>query len=67
MRIFFEQIPEGAEPGDYPPDTIFVLDDTRPKRDPVTFKIIIPEPRPKVSPKQAWEVYRQTHPEKIKD
>lgn len=50
MEIYFDQIPEGYSPQDYPAGTIFVLDDTRPKRDPVTFKVIRPEKRPLVYP-----------------
>lgn len=40
MKLYFDQIPEGVDTSDYPEGTLFVLDDTRPKRDPVTFKLI---------------------------
>ena len=40
LRIYFDQIPDGTKFYDYPEDTVFVLDDTRPMRDPVTFQLI---------------------------
>ena len=40
MKLYFDQIPNGSSTEDYPPNTRFILDDTRPKRDPVTFKLI---------------------------
>ena len=50
MRIYFEQIPAGAVVSDYPPDTIFILDDSRPKRNPVTFQLIRPPKRELIYP-----------------
>lgn len=52
IRIFFEQIPEeeGIDTGDYPEYTSFTLDDSRPKRDPVTFQVIRPKRRAKIYP-----------------
>lgn len=50
MKIFFDQIPEGVDMSEYPEGTIFVLDDSRPKRDPVTFEVIRPEKRPLIYP-----------------
>ena len=40
LRIYFDQIPDGTKFYDYPEDTVFVLDDTRPMRDSVTFQLI---------------------------
>ena len=40
MRIYLDQIPEGLSTQDYPEETEFILDDTRPERDPVTLKLI---------------------------
>lgn len=51
MKLYFEQIPAGAVVSDYPPDTIFILDDSRPKRDPVTFQLICPPKRELIYPK----------------
>jgi hypothetical protein len=53
LTLYFDQIPKGYTIDDYPSGTIFILDDTPPKRDPVTFKLIRPEPRPKVYPPKA--------------
>ena len=50
MKLYFGQIPAGADVSDYPPDTIFVLDDSRPKRDPVTFQLIRPPKRELIYP-----------------
>lgn len=50
MRIYFDQIPEGYSTQDYPENVRFVLDDTRPERDPVTFEIIRPPKRPLIYP-----------------
>lgn len=50
MKLYFEQIPAGADVGDYPPDTLFVLDDVRPKRDPVTFQLLRPPKRELIYP-----------------
>lgn len=50
MKLYFEQIPAGAVISDYPPDTIFILDDSRPKRDPVTFQLICPPKRELIYP-----------------
>ena len=61
MELYFEQIPENVDFSEYPPDTLFVLDDSRPPRDPITFKRILPPPKPIVTPEQAWEEYNQTH------
>ena len=59
MDIYFEQIPEGASYEDYPPDTLFVLDDTRPKRDPQTWRLLPKEQRRIITPEEAWSVYNQ--------
>ena len=50
MKLYFEQIPAGAVVSDYPPDTIFILDDSRPKRDPVTFQLIRPPKKKLIYP-----------------
>lgn len=50
MEIFFDQIPEGYTWKDYPEGTVFVLDDTKPKRDPETFRLIWPPKRPLIYP-----------------
>ena len=50
MKLYFGQIPAGADVSDYPPDTIFILDDIRPKRDPVTFQLIRPPKRELIYP-----------------
>ena len=50
MRVYFDQIPEGYSVQDYPENTTFVLDDTRPKMDPVTLELILPEKRPLIYP-----------------
>jgi len=50
MRVYFDQIPKGYSIQDYPKDTKFVLDDSKPKRDPVTFKLIPPKKRPLIYP-----------------
>lgn len=50
MKIYFDQIPEGVLPGDYPEGTEFVLDDAPMKRDPETFRLSRREKRPLVFP-----------------
>ena len=50
MELYFGQIPAGADVSDYPPDTIFILDDSRPKRDPVTLQLIRPPKRELIYP-----------------
>ena len=50
MELYFGQIPAGADVSDYPPDTIFILDDSRPKRDPVTFQLICAPKRELIYP-----------------
>ena len=50
MELYFGQIPAGADVSDYPPDTIFILDDSCPKRDPVTFRLIRPPKRELIYP-----------------
>ena len=50
MKLYLDQIPKGYSMLDYPDDTIFVMDDTRLKRDPVTFQLIPPEKRPLIYP-----------------
>lgn len=50
MKLYFEQIPAGAVVSDYPPDTIFILDDIRPRRDPATFQLIRPPKRELICP-----------------
>lgn len=57
MTLFMDQIPDGAEWDDYPPDTKFILDDSYPKRDEKTLELIFPN-RPKITPEEAWESYR---------
>ena len=52
IKIYFDQIPEDEEidTQDYPEYTSFILDDSRPKRDPVTFQLIRPPKRTKIYP-----------------
>lgn len=50
MKIYFDQIPEGVDIRDYPSDTVFVLDDSKPKRDPVTYRLIRGPERPMLYP-----------------
>ena len=50
VEVYLEQIPEGVEPEEYPENTIWVWRDDRPKRDPVTFELIRPEPMKKLWP-----------------
>jgi hypothetical protein len=50
MRIYFEQIPAGADAGDYPPDTIFIFYEHPRKRDPVTFQLIRPPKKKLIYP-----------------
>ena len=52
MKVYFEQIPEGVSASDYPDGTVFVFDDSRPKRDPVTLELIPPEKRPLIYPEE---------------
>lgn len=54
MRIYLDQIPEGVDTSEYPADTEFVMDDTRPQWDAMTGKVIRPERRPLIYPKEAW-------------
>jgi len=54
MEIYFGQIPEGYDIDDYPEDTVFLWDLSRVKRDPVTFKVIFPPPRPLIYPEDCW-------------
>ena len=42
MKLYFGQIPAGADVSDYPPDTIFIFYEHPRKRDPVTFQLIRP-------------------------
>ena len=64
ISIYFEQIPdnEGIKTQDYPEYTSFVLDDCRPKRDPVSFQIIRPQRRTKIYPD---DIVKAQHGEKI--
>lgn len=52
ISIYFDQIPEedGIRWEDYPEYTSFILDDSRPKRDLVTFQLIHPPRRTKIYP-----------------
>lgn len=50
MRLYFEQIPEGVDISEYPEETEFVLDDSRPKRDLETGRLIPRARRPLVYP-----------------
>lgn len=52
MRVYFEQIPAGADFGDYPPDTIFIFYEHPRKRDPVTFQLIRPPKRELIYPEE---------------
>lgn len=61
VDIYIDQVPEECEWEAYPPDTLFVHDDSRPKRDPVTFQLIRPERRPLIYPEEAWAEYNKTH------
>ena len=60
IRIYFDQIPEdeGIDTQDYPEYTSFILDDSRPKRDPVTFKLIRPPRRTKIYPEDIIKAQR---------
>ena len=51
MKIYFDQIPEDVDVSEYPEGTEFVLDDSKPKMDPVTLEPIRPEKRPLIYPK----------------
>lgn len=59
MKIRISEIPQGKTVHDYPKDTIFVLDDRMPIRDPETFRLVWPDDekyeelynsRPKINP-----------------
>ena len=50
MKLYFEQIPAGADVSDYPPDTIFIFYEHPRKRDPVTFQLIRPPKRELIYP-----------------
>lgn len=43
MKIKISEIPQGKTVYDYPENTIFVLDDRAPIRDPETFKLVWPD------------------------
>lgn len=58
MKIYTDQIPEGIGCEEYPEGTEFILDDTRPQRDPVSFQLIRPPKRPLIYPAEAWAAYR---------
>lgn len=49
MKLYFDQIPEGVSPADYPEGTEFVVDDAM-ERDPVTFQLILRTKRPLIFP-----------------
>ena len=40
MEVYIDQIPEGYSFEDYPPDTVFVFEETERMRDPVTHQLI---------------------------
>ena len=40
MNIYIEQIPDTVNLENYTDDTEFILDDSRPERDPVTFQLM---------------------------
>lgn len=40
MEVYIDQIPEGYSFEDYPPDTVFVFEETERRRDPVTHQLI---------------------------
>lgn len=50
MKLYFGQIPAGADVSDYPPDTIFIFYEHPRKRDPVTFQLIRPPKRELIYP-----------------
>lgn len=56
IEVFLEQIPEGYTTSDYPKETVFVLDDSKPKRDPATFQLLRSEARPKVFPEDVQKM-----------
>ena len=60
ISIYFEQIPadEGIDTGDYPEYTSFILDDSRPKRDPVTFQLIRPKRRTIIYPEDIVKAHK---------
>ena len=60
ISIYFDQIPEdeGIDTQDYPEYTSFILDDSHPKRDPVTFQLIPPPKRTKIYPSDIVKVQR---------
>ncbi|HBI64259.1 MAG TPA: hypothetical protein DDX51_03980 [Clostridiales bacterium] len=61
MRIYLDQVPEEVDFGDYPPGTEFVLDDSRPKRDPVTYRLIQKPKRPLIYPEDVKQINEKTH------
>jgi len=50
VKIDIGQIPEGVEVEEYPEGTLFVWSEDKPKRDPVTFELMRPEPMKKLWP-----------------
>lgn len=50
MKIYIDQVPEDVSFSDYPPGTVFIWDDSPPKRDPGTFKLIRPKRRKLIYP-----------------
>ena len=54
MEIYFDQIPEDVDIGDYPEDTVIIWEHRRLQRDPVTFKLIRPPKRPLIYPEDCW-------------
>lgn len=58
MKLYIDQIPEGISWEEYPKGTEFILDDTRPRRDPVSFQLIRPPKRPLITPAEAWAAHR---------
>lgn len=60
ISIYFDQIPEdeGIDTQDYPECTSFILDDSRPKRDPVDFQVIRPSKHAKIYPEDIIKAQR---------
>lgn len=62
MDIYMEQVPESISYSDYPSGTQFVLDDSKPERDPITFRILHKN-RPLVWPEDIVKAKAEGKPE----
>ena len=59
MKIYMEQIPNGVDVDQYPPDTEFAFDERQPTRDIETLELVYPPPRPYITPEEAWKTYHK--------